>query len=121
MFRKSKPKIEPPPTAPSVEELFEDMKTFEINQPNISNATDNNDLEEALLTESSETLTLPTWWKVFDEYERKVKKLAASEEDLEQYRIQLQECRDKLEKNANTLREGIKKQQAMAKEALNVT
>ncbi|KAH8355949.1 hypothetical protein KR200_003724 [Drosophila serrata] len=120
MFRKTKPKIEPPPTAPSVEEMFEDMKTFEINQPTNSNATDNSDLEEALLTETSENLTLATWWKVFDVYERKVEKLAAFEEDLEHYRIQLQECRDKLEKNANTLCEGIKKQQAMAKEALNV-
>ncbi|KAH8258161.1 hypothetical protein KR038_007195 [Drosophila bunnanda] len=121
MFRKNKPKIDPPPTAPSVEEMFEDLKTFEISQPTISNATDNSDLEEALLTDSSETLALSTWWKVFDEYERKVKKLAVSEEDLEQYRVQLQECRDKLEKNANTLCEGIKKQQAMAKAALSVT
>ncbi|XP_017036808.1 uncharacterized protein [Drosophila kikkawai] len=120
MFRKSKPKIEPPPPTPSVEEMFEDLKTFEINQTSISNATDGFDLEQALLTESADSLTLPTWWKVFDEYERKVKKLAASEEDLEHHRIQLQECRDKLGKNANALREGIKKQQAMAKEALNV-
>ncbi|KAH8232492.1 hypothetical protein KR032_008252 [Drosophila birchii] len=120
MFRKSKPKIEPPPKAPSAEELFEDLKTFEINQQTISNATDSSDLEEAILTESSETLTLPTWWKVFDEYERKVKKLEASEEELERYRTQLKECRDKLETDANTLKEGLKKQQDLAKEALNV-
>lgn len=120
MFRKSKPKIEPPPTAPSVDEMLEDMKTFEINQPTISSMTDNSDLEQALLTDSSEALTLPTWWKIFDEYDRKVKKLAASEEDLECQRTQLRECHAKLEKSANALREGIKKQQAMAKEALNV-
>ncbi|KAH8382900.1 hypothetical protein KR009_005762 [Drosophila setifemur] len=117
MFRKSKPKVEPPPTAPSVEEMLEDMETFEINQPTLPSPSDNSDLEHALLTEP-ENLSLPTWWQVFDEYDQKVKKLSATEENLESQRDQLKKCYDKLEKNANKLREGIKKQQALIQEAL---
>ncbi|XP_016989038.2 uncharacterized protein LOC108051435 [Drosophila rhopaloa] len=116
MFKKSKPKIEPPPTAPSIEEMLADMETFEVNQPT-SGPTDNSDLEHALLTEP-ENLSLSTWWQVFDEYDQKVKKLSATEESLETQRNQLKECYAKLENNADKLREGIRKQQALAKEAL---
>ncbi|XP_039491686.1 uncharacterized protein LOC120451797 [Drosophila santomea] len=118
MFRKAKPKVEPPPTAPSVEEMLADMETFEVNQPTISGPTDNSDLEHALLTEP-ENLSLPTWWQVFDEYDQKVKKLSTTEEDLETQRNQLKECYAKLEKNADKLRTGIQKQQALVKGALN--
>ncbi|XP_017131049.1 uncharacterized protein LOC108148522 [Drosophila elegans] len=116
MFKKSKPKIEPPPTAPSIEEMLADMETFEVNQPT-STFSDNSELEHAILTEP-ENLSLSTWWQVFDEYDQKVKKLSATEENLETQRNQLKECYAKLEKNADKLREGIKKQQALAKEAL---
>ncbi|XP_017041722.1 uncharacterized protein LOC108088453 [Drosophila ficusphila] len=115
MFKKSKPKIEPPPTAPSIEEMLADMETFEVNQPSVNGPTDYTDLEHALLTEP-ENLSLSTWWQVFDEYDQKVKKLIATEETLETHRNQLKECYAKLEKNAGKLREGIKKQQALAKE-----
>ncbi|KAI8046556.1 uncharacterized protein LOC128259847 [Drosophila gunungcola] len=116
MFKKSKPKIEPPPMAPSIEEMLADMETFEVNQPT-STYSDNSELEHAILTEP-ENLSLSTWWQVFDEYDQKVKKLSATEGNLETQRNQLKECYAKLEKNADKLRDGIKKQQALAKEAL---
>jgi len=115
MFKRSKPKIEPPPAAPSVDEMLEDLETFEVNQPPISGSTF--DLEHVLLTEP-ENLTLPAWWQIFDEYDQKVKKLSATEGHLEDQRNKLKECYAKLEKNADKLREGIQKQQALAKEAL---
>ncbi|KAH8363383.1 hypothetical protein KR084_009299 [Drosophila pseudotakahashii] len=115
MFKKSKPKVEPPPTAPTVEEMLADMDTFEVNQPPLSGST--SDLEHALLTEP-ENLSLPTWWQVFDEYDRKVTKLSFTEANLEDQRNQLKECYAKLERNAEKLKDGIQKQQALAKEAL---
>jgi len=117
MFRKSRPKVEPPPTAPSVEEMLADMETFEVNQPTISGSTDNLDLEHAFLTEP-ENLPLSTWWQMFDEYDQKVKKLSATVGDLETQRNQLKECYAKLENNADKLRTDIQKQQALVKEAL---
>ncbi|XP_017076300.1 uncharacterized protein LOC108111379 [Drosophila eugracilis] len=117
MFKRAKPKVEPPPIAPTVEEMLADMETFEVNQSPIGGPVDNSDLEHALLTEP-ENLSLPTWWQVFDEYDQKVKKLSDTEGNLDVHKNQLKECYAKLEKNAEKLKDGIKKQQALAKEAL---
>lgn len=117
MFRKSKAKVDPPPVAPSLEEMLEDLETFEINKPTVGSTTDNVDLEHALMTEP-ENLSIQTWWRVFDEYDQKVKKMAETEENLESQRNQLKDCYDKLEANANKLKEGIKKQQSLINVAL---
>ncbi|EDW59001.1 uncharacterized protein [Drosophila virilis] len=118
MFKKSKPKVEPPPTAPTLDEMLADIETFEISQPAGNNVSSSAALEHALLTEP-ENLTLETWWQVFDEYDHKVKKLAAMEGTLDAQREKLLACKLKLEKNAKNLREGIQKQQTLIKEVVD--
>ncbi|XP_023160860.1 uncharacterized protein LOC111592705 [Drosophila hydei] len=118
MFKKSKPKVEPPPTAPNLDEMLADIETFEICQPAGSKASSTAALEHALLTEP-ENLALETWWQVFDEYDQKVKKLAAMEGTLEAKKENLLACKVKLEKNANNLRNGIQKQQSLIKEMVD--
>ncbi|XP_017967405.1 uncharacterized protein LOC108659139 [Drosophila navojoa] len=118
MFKKSKPKVEPPPSAPSLEEMLADIESFEIPQQAGSNASSSAALEHALLTEP-ENLTLETWWQVFDEYDQKVKKLAVMEGTLDAKKENLLTCKDKLEKNAKNLRKGIQKQQTLIKEVVD--
>ncbi|XP_034662646.1 uncharacterized protein LOC117897728 [Drosophila subobscura] len=118
MFKKSKPKTKPPPTAPTVDEILADMETFEVQQPQVATNSDNSDLEHELLTEP-ENLPLQTWWQVFDAYDQKVTKLAATIDTLESQKEKLQSCCAKLEQNAQELREGIQKQQSLIKKAVN--
>ncbi|EDW81169.1 uncharacterized protein Dwil_GK11916 [Drosophila willistoni] len=121
MFKKAKPQIEPPPTAPTVDEMQADMETFVFTQPSINSSgnTDNADLEHTLLTEP-ESLALPTWWQVFDEYDQKVRKMAAMEEKLVTQRDRLLACQAKLDENAQQLRDGIQRQQTSIKEVVKV-
>ncbi|XP_022230387.2 uncharacterized protein LOC111079501 [Drosophila obscura] len=118
MFKKSKPKTEPPPTAPTVDEMLADMETFEVQQPPVATSTDNSDLEHELLTDP-ENLPLQTWWQVFDTYDQKVAKLAATVDTLESQKEQLQFCCATLEKNAQELRDGIQQQQSLIKNDVN--
>ncbi|XP_001357771.3 uncharacterized protein [Drosophila pseudoobscura] len=118
MFKKSKPKTEPPPTAPTVDEMLADMETFEVQLPPVESSSEISDLEHELLTEP-ENLPLQSWWKVFDAYDQKVAKLTGTVDTLESQKKQLQSCCEELEKSAQALREGIQKQQSLIKKAVN--
>ncbi|EDV90782.1 uncharacterized protein LOC6569581 [Drosophila grimshawi] len=118
MFKKSKPMVEPPPTAPTVEEMLADIETFKISQPTRNSASNTAALENVLLTEP-ENLTLETWWQVFDEYDQKVKKLASTEGTLDAQREKLLACKENLEKKAKELRDGIHKQQTLIKDTVD--
>lgn len=117
MFKKSKPKVAPPPTAPTLEEMLGDIETFQVSQPNGNSYSTSAAVEHALLTEP-ENLPLETWWQLFDEYDQKVKKLETMEGTLDIQKEKLLECKNKLENNAQNLREGILKQQTSIKEVI---
>ncbi|KAH8419122.1 hypothetical protein KR222_005601 [Zaprionus bogoriensis] len=118
MFKKSKPKVAPPPTAPTLDEILGDIETFKVGQPSGNSFSSSAAVEHALLTEP-ENLTLETWWQVFDEYDRKVKKLETMEGALDTHKEKLLACKLELENNAKLLREGIQKQQELIKQVVD--
>ncbi|XP_030369206.1 uncharacterized protein LOC115620209 [Scaptodrosophila lebanonensis] len=117
MFRKSKTQQPAPPTAPGIEEILEDVETFKIPQAYVTEAR-TAELQNALLAEP-DNLSLKIWWQVFDDYEHKVKKLAAINEKIDVQKTQLQSCKRKLENNAEGLRVALQKQLELIQEGLH--
>lgn len=118
MFKKSKPKVAPPPLAPTLEEMLRDIETFQVSQEN-GNSYKNGHAEEITDSFDPADAKLDFWWQLFDEYDQKVQKLKTMEGTLDTHKDKLLECKLKLENNAQNLREDILKQQTLIKDVID--
>lgn len=114
MFKKSKPKVAPPPLAPTLEEMLADIETFRVSQSN-GNSCNNGNAEDNTDSFDPANAKLDIWWQLFDEYDQKVQKVKTMEGTLYTQNERLLECQRKLENSAQNLRKDILEQQTLIK------
>ncbi|KAI9584716.1 uncharacterized protein LOC119634368 [Glossina fuscipes] len=96
MFKKSRNhKTLAPPIPPSIEEIREDMKTFQIDVEPQPNSTSN---------------SLETWWYTFEQFINDLKCLKMLESEIADYKVKLETRQIEIDTEAKLLKNEIEEQ-----------
>jgi hypothetical protein len=91
MFTKSK-NLKPPPKPPSIDEIMEDLETFEVARPPIPTTRK--------LELADDDADFDDWWKVFETFVQDLK-------DFKELKVNLNELKTKIEEKNSQLTQEI--------------
>lgn len=114
MFKKSKNTNITPPCAPTLDEVFSDLATFQVDvPPHHVNNTNNKAAENG-----TAPVALESWWKIFEQFMVDLKCLEMVHSEVEGYKIKLESHKLEIETETKILKNEIEKQHNLIDVAL---
>lgn len=119
MFRKAKPKLSPP-SPPTIEQILEDLETFQVEKPDIEKIRSYNPS-----TQNSQSVGSPTeinaetvaeWWKTFETFQTDIHDLHKMRRNFNIAKNELSEASNAISSKSNKIKEKIDKSLANVRE-----